>query len=116
MYLLTQSQLHHYQIDCKTLRLKPSKLVSLSFQEYFTNFILPFQPTLDKKMIKVEISGPPICADLCTDFLMLEGILYHILSNAVKYADPCTIIQIQYCLEQISHPTLAGRLKIIVID
>lgn len=92
MYLLTQSQLHHYQIDCKTLKLKPTKLVASSFQDYFTSLIFPFQPTLDKKMIKVEISGPRICADLCTDFLMLEGILYHILSNAVKYADPGTII------------------------
>ena len=81
MYLLTQSQLHHYQIDCLSLKLKPTKLASISFQDYFSTFMLPFQPTLEKKLIRVEITGEDISSDLCTDFPMLEGILYHIVSK-----------------------------------
>lgn len=54
--------------------------------------------------------------ELCTDFAVLEGILYHIVSNAIKYADPYTIIRLNYCLEEIVHPRLAGRLKITVVD
>jgi len=52
----------------------------------------------------------------CSDFSILEGILYHIFANTVKYSTEGTEIKIYLSFELIQNKKLAGKLLFKIID
>jgi K+-sensing histidine kinase KdpD len=53
---------------------------------------------------------------ICTDYNIYEGILFHIVQNAIKFAKSGTQIKIKVDLKQESHPIFSGYLNTKVID
>ena len=87
MFLLTRSQLDHFQLNTRSLQLHATKLKQDSFKTYVTQFMEPFQVNLQMAELKLEIFDKTTNTDLiCTDFKIYEDVLHHIVKNAIKFS------------------------------
>ena len=88
MHLMTQSQLDHYQIEAKSLKLNATPLTSPTFKEFLINFLRCFEVNIKEK--KLEIVIEDLISDnpqaICTDFKIYKDILFHVVSNAIKFS------------------------------
>lgn len=105
MQMLTSSQLINYQIDNNRYPLDCSQFKQSTFIDYLMNFVEPFLIKMKLRDIKFQFDDKPLLKSLfenemhknpniqslardklCTDFQIYESILYHLLSNAIKFS------------------------------
>jgi signal transduction histidine kinase len=85
---MTQSQLDHYQIEAKSLKLHATSMTSKTFKEFITEFLRCFEVNIKAKKLLIEIEDQILERPqaICTDLKIYKDILFHIVSNAVKFS------------------------------
>ena len=81
-------------LDVEKMQKEPLKLESLDISELVEELILDFKPAAKGKEIKI-ISEKVERANLLSDQAKLRGCLENLLSNALKFSHPKSIVQIQ---------------------
>jgi K+-sensing histidine kinase KdpD len=76
--------------------LKLTATIQSKFSQYISTFLKPFQVKLNSKNVNIELDTQLNDGDLCTDWKIYEGIMYHLMANAVKYSPPNSEIQLTF--------------------
>jgi signal transduction histidine kinase len=109
MFMLTNSELVHWDIDRKQYSLEPTTFDPANrfetFEEYLRSLLRPYMIKSRIRQITIKFDFSRIFyltrAQMHTDWKMYEFCLIHLVSNAVKYSPTDSVIKIEIAMQPI---------------